>query len=936
MSCIFDKCNSDNNKSNKQEQSKMNLKMKTLSITVMLLCANAAYAANTKSANVQKAIGLDVATTAQSDKVVHGHHQLSDQAEQALPTRHSQSSSDNNSKTITKTTQSSLRSAVASAAATCNDQAFVTSGTALLNEIKNQSHDCVGRLFTDAADNVRLGTFTEANIIAVAQEAQKQSVSYDGIDADAYLNSLYYWIKAAYFYGNRELLTTANQAATKAALDALVANSHFYDKTAENAAVVKGAIANFNNALLSEHYMPAFKQLLNVYDPSYEAITDWGGNLATMTWGVVKNCASNQWCRNQHFNTTFINSMGDFVHDNIDWLKKSASDYHLHNFGYQLANIYSARNDSNFSSIEATLKAQLNKVFNNFGPLPTDVGRRAYLQAMSSANYHQQCTTYNLCDSKQQIIDSVLADRISCASGSLFMWAQDMNDEQRQWACNSLGGHESYFHSKMQTNQTPVTPDDNDKLRMIVFNDKREWSIYGGALFGAGTNNGGLYLEGDPSKAGDQATFFAYEDVPERPTFDIWNLRHEYIHYLDGRFNTQGDFHDINGAGRSVWYGEGIGEYASRRDCNDDAISQAGQGTYPLSTIFDNEYGVGQTRIYPWGYLAVRFMYERHPTTFFSMIDGFRQGNYANYRTNMVDQWISQKTYDSEFAQWLPTVQSTGCSIDTSRPTSPVDPIDVDEVQGNDMVGINACAVNPPADARAKILAGKAMCLANISGGNQLQMGIYVPSGLVNVDMQLTLRHGSGDTKLLHRSGGRPNDSVHDYVSDNAGTEQTITVNDVQTGWNYVHTRGQQAFSGVTLLARYIQKGGSTPTTGTLANTCQTQAPFTSRTMTAGKAECLAASSRVSLTIPAVNDHTSIAITIGHGTGNSDVIYRNGGWPSSSTYDGKSSNADNSECIYIDNISSSNAYWGYISIEGSQANASVVVDFDTAGCRGVE
>ena len=31
-----------------------------------------------------------------------------------------------------------------------------------------------------------------------------------------------------------------------------------------------------------------------------------------------------------------------------------------------------------------------------------------------------------------------------------------------------------------------------------------------------------------------------------RPDFQIWNLTHEMVHYLDGRFNLKGDFNDLS------------------------------------------------------------------------------------------------------------------------------------------------------------------------------------------------------------------------------------------------------------------------------------------------------------------------------------------------------------------------------------------------------
>ena len=44
------------------------------------------------------------------------------------------------------------------------------------------------------------------------------------------------------------------------------------------------------------------------------------------------------------------------------------------------------------------------------------------------------------------------------------------------------------------------------------------------------TDNGGMYLEGSPNVAGNQARFVAYEAEWKQPDFHVWNLQHEYVH----------------------------------------------------------------------------------------------------------------------------------------------------------------------------------------------------------------------------------------------------------------------------------------------------------------------------------------------------------------------------------------------------------------------
>lgn len=79
------------------------------------------------------------------------------------------------------------------------------------------------------------------------------------------------------------------------------------------------------------------------------------------------------------------------------------------------------------------------------------------------------------------------------------------------------------------------------------------------------------------------------------------------------------------------------------------------------------------------------------------------------------------------------------------------------------------------------------------------------PDDKVGSTLEIRLSHGSGNSKLLHKHGGRPSNTVFDHISNNSGNEERILVENVQRGWNYIHDQADTAFSGVTILPRYIQ-----------------------------------------------------------------------------------------------------------------------------------
>lgn len=770
----------------------------------------------------------------------------------------------------------------------CSSRVFTgLSGVGFLNALKANGRDCIDTLFNDKPETLVLGAYSDANFATVVNEIKAQMLNYNGNDADGYISAMYYWLKAYAFYDFRRFVTPASQQSIEEAINALYVNSHFFDKNTTHAGVVRSAMSILKNAEIAERFMHITKAMLNQFDESYENVADWGSAATPLFWQALQSCASNANCRAQEHNVDLINAISGFIYRNIDWLAKSENDYHLFNLGYQLVNLYRGQSESHFSALEAQLTLEINKVLNTFGPLKTDNARTLYLAVFEAIGYNNVCTTYNVCNKKADLIASVLSNRMTCPSGTLSIWAQDMNQAQLEWTCSSLGAHETYFHNTLQTNQTPVTPDDNDKLQMIIFNDKKEWVTYGGALFNVSTSNGGTYREGDPSDGNAEATFYAYEDVPERPTFDVWNLRHEYIHYLEGRFISKGSFRGSDSAGRTTWFGEGIAEYISLRNCNAGAIAQARTGDYELSTIFKNEYGVGQTRIYDWGYLSNRYMFERENANFFSMLNLFKQGNFQDYRSQLVDPWVNNKTFDADFAHWLTTIDSTGCTVDNTRPASPIEPINIDDIQGDDLVGINACALGRPPESN-DIKPGQAICLADTSNNRTLQLALNVKSGLENVSLEVTLRHGSGNSDLVHRWDDRPRANEYDHISNGATNNETITVNPVKSGWNYINVSANSNFSGVTLLARYIQNDGPVAD-NVLVNGTNKQASGSRR-------------EEVHYVMEVPAGASNLSFSTSGGTGDSDMHVKFGSAASKTDYDCRPWKVGSTEVCNISNV----------------------------------
>jgi len=260
---------------------------------------------------------------------------------------------------------------------------------------------------------------------------------------------------------------------------------------------------------------------------------------------------------------------------------------------------------------------------------------------------------YGVCTFKADIEKKMLPITKVCDktySDTFKIRAQSMSADETNQICARLKAQESYFHTLVKTNWKPVVPDTNTLIEVVVYNDTEDYKFYNSIIYNVDTNNGGLYMEGDPAIAGNVARYFCYEKPTEQGKFDVWNLEHEFTHYLDGRYDMQGGFTASSTSGHTIWWIEGFAEYASKKQSTPTMVNVCKEKSYPLSTIFANNYSSGAERVYHYGYVAVRFMFERHRNDVDTILGYFRAGQYKPQFENFITGLGTK--YDKEFSDW--------------------------------------------------------------------------------------------------------------------------------------------------------------------------------------------------------------------------------------------------------------------------------------------
>jgi len=847
--------------------------------------------------------------------------------------------------------------------AACNSAQFASlTGTALVNAVKAADSACINSLFS-LAGSTAYSTFREAQMVSIATALQATAASYTGSNSGSALQ-LILFLRAGYYVQYYDPATigsygTTLRNAVRPALDAFAANASFGLVNDAHGEVLAEYMTLLDSAGENARYLPVVKRVLGSYNPTTYAPYFWMKSATNNAFVVLFR---------GHYDATFVSLV--------------QSDPSIVDTLYTFANTHFARLGQDDSYLVANAGRELGRFLQYSGSLQTLARSRAKTLLDRSAvtgttaplwvvlgemvDYFDKanCSYYALCDFQQRLSAAVLPITYSC-SATLRLRAQSMSQAEIASACATVAGQENYFHQQVASNRVPVANDNNTALEMVVFDSSDDYGTYAGALFGIDTNNGGMYLEGDPSVAGNQARFIAYEAEWVRPTFEIWNLTHEYVHYLDGRFDMYGDFSAAM-AQKTVWWVEGFAEYMSysyRNLAYTDAVSEAAAGTYALSTIFQNDYNSGTNRVYRWGYLAVRFLFEKHRGDVTSILGYFRPGNYSGYASFMAGLGTR---YDTEFRGFLACVANpngSGCGGSTNQPPTAnfsfvANGLAVNFSDGSSDIdgsivarswnfgdGSSSTATNPAKtyasaasysvvlrvtdDDGATHSVTRSVTVTAPSGGGELLNGVArtnlssaqngtlaftidVPAGATN--LRIALSGGSGDADLYVRFGSAPTTTAYDCRPYLGGNAETCTVATPQAGRYHVMINAYAAFSGATLVASFTPPAGLPECAGSdvrvLGKNCQRS----------NMAATVGNYAYFYVQIPAGTSQLRIRSSGGSGDAN---LYANAAtWATTGNYQQRSINAGNGETLTIANPP---AGYYYVSLHAATGFSGVTI-----------
>ncbi|MBL8299251.1 MAG: collagenase [Rhodanobacteraceae bacterium] len=832
--------------------------------------------------------------------------------------------------------------------AACEPSSFGSlSGSTLVAAVKAAEVGCINDLF-DLTGSSASATFREAQMASIATALQSAAANYNGTNSGSTLQ-LILFLRAGYYVQYYNPSTVGSYGSTlrnaiRPALDAFAANSNFLAANDAHGEILAEYVTLLDSSDENGRYLNVIKRLLTNYNPSTHSSYYWMRVATNNVFSVLyRGQWSDEYLTAIQNDTSIIDTLYTFANTHLSRLNQNDS-YLVYNAGREMGRFLMYTGNAK-ARARVRVKELLDRT-NVSGPTASVwVGVGEMVESYDKSN----CSYYNTCDFVARVEAAALPITHTC-SPTLRLRAQSMSQSDINYVCSTVAGEETYFHNKLATNNTPVANDVNASLEMVVFDSSSDYETYAGTLFGIDTDNGGMYLEGDPAVPGNQARFIAYEAEWLRPTFDVWNLTHEYIHYLDGRFNMYGDF-ELGMRYPTVWWSEGFAEYMSysyRNLSYDRAITEAGRGTYPLSTIFGNDYSSGSARVYQWGYLAVRFLFEKRPEVVRTILGNMRSGNYSGYESYLNS---IRTTYNGEFSSFLTCVanpNSSGCSGGgsnqlpvasfsfvannltvnftdgssdsdgtiasrswnfgdgtSSTATNPSKTyttagtysvaLTVTDNSGGSQTTTRSVTVTAPQTGGTQLQNGVARTGLSAAQGEKLYFTIDVPAGATN--LKVALSGGTGDGDLHVRFGSNPTTADFDCRPYTNGNNETCDVATPQAGRYYVMVNAYAAFSGASLVASYSTSGGGsgslTECTGSDPRTLGKNCKRSNISGTSGN------TSYFYVMIPAGTPQLRIRST--GGTGNADLYANASGWATPTSYQQRSIGGTNEETLTIAN-----------------------------------
>ncbi|CAL9569406.1 hypothetical protein SUDANB120_04816 [Streptomyces sp. enrichment culture] len=489
---------------------------------------------------------------------------------------------------------------------------------------------------------------SDAHVQAVSRRISALAAAHDGKNS-SHLEEMFTYLHAVAYHDHSRSEIDVTDAPTVEAMRRAIADfgaaARTFDTTASNARTLREALYAGSAPGLRHHQIGLIKKVLATMDPGHPAThhdPNWAGAaLAALSVNYLGVYPGNQ---DAAFHAAVA---ADPAYR--DLFKAFAGYGHLKG----TANAWVARDAlgeyGRFGQVPslkdrtvADLGGLLSTARTTFGD-----GSEQWAKVVSWLNFYEACKPYGVC--KEDIEKQLFPNTFTYDNGAIKVrTALDRATvDQLYYASKQV---KAQYHRVIGTDQ-PLAGDPNSTLNIVLYASRADYVNYHPILTGYDTNNGGIYIE-------NGATFYTYQRrVPQDSTLTLEELfRHEYVHYLNGRFAVHGFF------GQGPWYegdrttamDEGTAEFfdgatrsdgiAVRKSLVKSIIGDTAGGGPRMSVgqILNATYDGDGFRFYSYAGTFFEFLWTEKPSLLREMYTHLRNNDVAKY-----DAWRHRLGSDS-------------------------------------------------------------------------------------------------------------------------------------------------------------------------------------------------------------------------------------------------------------------------------------------------
>ncbi|WP_058041789.1 collagenase [Streptomyces roseifaciens] len=505
------------------------------------------------------------------------------------------------------------------------------------------------------------------HVQAVSRRIESLAAAHDGKNNSHLLEMFTYLHAVAYHDFSRseiDLTDAPTVEAIRRAVSAFGTASRTFDATRTNAETLREALYAASSPGLRQHQLPLVQRVLATMDAAHSATnkdTSWAGAaLAALSLNYLGVYPGNH-------DTAFHAAV---TADASYRAAFKAFAGHTHLKG--TSNAWVVRDgvgeygrmgqiDALRGRITSDLGGLLSTTTGNFGE-----GSEPWAKVVTWLIEFDACKQYGVC--KADIERRIFPSTYTYDNGAIKVRTAlpRATVDRLYYASKQV---KAQFHRVLGTEQ-PLAGDTNTTLNIVLYASRADYEVYHPLLTGMGTNNGGIYIE-------NGATFYTYERrVPQDSTLTLEELfRHEYTHYLNGRWAVPGSF------GEGPWYqgdrttamDEGTAEFFDgatrgegikvRKSLVQSIINDTAGGTKPRMSVYEllhAEYDRDGFRFYSYAGTFFEFLWAERPSLLKEMYGHLRANDVAGFdawRDRLGRDTGLQRAYDTFLDQQIAKVK---------------------------------------------------------------------------------------------------------------------------------------------------------------------------------------------------------------------------------------------------------------------------------------